>query len=250
MRLEDAIREFLSFLRHPRFNYQWREDLDWITITKLFLIVFVVEMLSLSLMSVLIGIDEIPHAMESLMKNQSVWVIAGLAIIIAPILEELLFRLHLRYKWLLVLFMISLLGVCSALVIWLITPDFIGKMSSNLTILIHNQFLLAVSLVTLMIVLFIIYMISEAIPTDGIYKIFPFLFYMTALVFALVHIGNFDISQVKWYLTPLLVLPQFILALYLGYVRMRKHIGASIYVHAFNNSIPFALYFIVDMGIN
>ena len=250
MRLEDAIRDFLSFLRRPRFNHQWKEELDWITITKLFLLVFVVEMLALSAMSALIGLDEIPHAMESLMKDQSIITIASLAIIVAPVLEELIFRLHLKYKWLLILFLIILFVVCIGFAIWLVIPEFFSKISQNFSILIHNPFLTAISLVAVLVTVAIVFMISEAVPIAGITAMYPFIFYLTALVFALVHIGNFDISNVRWYMTPFLVLPQFILALYLGYVRMRKHIGGSIYIHALNNSIPFSLYFLVDFGVH
>jgi len=41
-----------------------------------------------------------------------------------------------------------------------------------------------------------------------------------------------------------MVLPQFILGLYLGYVRMKRGIVSAIFLHGFNNSIPFVILFL------
>jgi len=248
MRLEKAIRDFLSFLRRPKYYQQWEQELDWVTITKLFLLVFFIEMMTLTSISGVVGLEEIPHALESVMDNNSLWAIAGLAIIIAPFFEELLFRYHLKYKWLSILFLFVL--VCG--ITWLLlkgfAPDIEQHLMESAALIMQNQFLLSVSVAAFMVIVIIVFMISQAVPLNFISQSFPFIFYSTALAFALVHIGNFNTSDVAWYMTPLLVLPQFILALYLGYIRMRKHIWSSIYVHSLNNSIPILLYALVDLG--
>ena len=248
MRLEEAIRDFLSFLRRPKYDQQWAQALSWITITKLFILVFCIEMLALTSISGVVGLDEIPHALESVMDNSSLWAIAALAIILAPFFEELLFRYHLKYKWLSILF----LFVLGCGVLWLLlkafAPDIEQQLMQNAALITENWFLLSVTVAVFVVIITIVFMVSQAVPLTFISQTFPFIFYATALAFALVHIGNFNTSTVAWYMTPLLVLPQFILALYLGYIRMRKNIWSSIYVHSLNNSIPILLYALVDLG--
>ena len=63
----------------------------------------------------------------------------------------------------------------------------------------------------------------------------PFFWIMTTL-FALVHITNFT-SGVAYYLIPLMVLPQFILGIMLGYIRTGWSYLAAVVFHALHNGI-------------
>ena len=71
---------------------------------------------------------------------------------------------------------------------------------------------------------------------------FPFIFYYIVALFAFLHIYNFDVNTINWYYAPLMVVPQFILGIYLGYVRLRNNIWSSILIHAINNIIPMILF--------
>ena len=242
MRLETAIREYLTFLRSPQYDYKRSASLDWITITKLFFFVFAVEMLVLIPMSSFMGLEEIPHIMESLMMEKSFWFIALMAIVIAPIAEEIIFRLHLRYHWLTFLYLIILLLVVLFFGLKYAALDMVSGLGEVQQQVLDNGFLRTVLLVTILTIVAMSYLLSKGFESQWMQRIFPFIFYMSAAVFALVHISNFELPEGRWYLTPLLVMPQFILACYLGYVRVRNNVIASIYVHALNNSIPMLLY--------
>jgi len=70
---------------------------------------------------------------------------------------------------------------------------------------------------------------------------FGWFFHLSALAFAAVHLSNFKFSQMPWWLMPALVLPQWLTGLVLGWMRMRRGIGAAIMLHAFFNTGPILL---------
>lgn len=66
---------------------------------------------------------------------------------------------------------------------------------------------------------------------------FPYFFYGMAILFAFVHITNFHLEMRILLLSPLIVLPQFIGGMFLGYVRVRLGIWWSVLLHAMHNSV-------------
>ncbi|MFV0284160.1 MAG: type II CAAX prenyl endopeptidase Rce1 family protein [Castellaniella sp.] len=72
-------------------------------------------------------------------------------------------------------------------------------------------------------------------------RAYPWLFHAVALIFAAVHLFNFRFNGMSLVLLPLLVLPQWVTGLVLGWMRVRRGIGASIVLHAFFNSGPLVL---------
>ena len=68
------------------------------------------------------------------------------------------------------------------------------------------------------------------------YKI---IFYAAAFIFALVHITNFEHSAALLVFTPLLVAPQFIVGLFIGYLRVKYGFIWGFYLHALHNLILF-----------
>ena len=171
------ISEFLAFLKKP-FHYRPIQKLDQQSVKNLisgFAIVFVFEIIAMSLFQMIAGIEEIPHAFDSMM-DMNPFIMILFAVIIAPVLEELIFRFPMKY----------------------------------------------------------------------ITKYFPFFFYVISIGFALLHIFNFDLSMHHYLLAPFLVLPQLILGLYLGFVRMKNGILASMGIHALNNLIPILMLLFSD----
>ncbi|MEM6316589.1 MAG: CPBP family intramembrane glutamic endopeptidase [Bacteroidota bacterium] len=65
---------------------------------------------------------------------------------------------------------------------------------------------------------------------------FKIVFWFFTLAFALMHITNFT-SQVATYLIPILVLPQLILALLIGYVRVGWGFWYGVLFHAIHNFV-------------
>lgn len=70
---------------------------------------------------------------------------------------------------------------------------------------------------------------------------YPALFHCAALAFAAVHLFNFHFTSMSLFLLPLLVLPQWVTGLVLGWLRVRRGIGASMALHATFNGGPLLL---------
>jgi len=173
--ISQNITDFLDYLKSPRNDI---EKLGFnlgnvVAITALHILVLTTTILVFALLMTAIGMDESSHKLEDMFEQYKPWQIFLLAVIVAPILEELVFRLPL------------ILGF----------------------------------------------------KKEGNRKYFKYFFYTIAALFALIHIFNFN-DEIPFYLVPLMVLPQFTLALLLGFVRMRFGMWANIYVHMFNNFLP------------
>ncbi len=76
-------------------------------------------------------------------------------------------------------------------------------------------------------------------------KHFGLVFHLVALTFAAVHLSNFSYSHTVFWLLPLLVLPQWVTGLVLGWMRVRRGIGASIALHATFNAGPMLLIWLI-----
>jgi hypothetical protein len=72
-------------------------------------------------------------------------------------------------------------------------------------------------------------------------RFYPVLFHGSALAFAAVHLYNFRLNHMELFLLPLLVLPQWVTGLVLGWIRVRRGIGASMCLHALFNGGPLLL---------
>ncbi len=70
---------------------------------------------------------------------------------------------------------------------------------------------------------------------------FPWTFHLSSLAFSAVHLYNFNLAQTPLWLLPLLVLPQWVTGMVLGWLRVRHGIGASILLHAIFNGGPLLL---------
>jgi len=121
--------------------------------------------------------EDMTHAMEGIGDVLTKWQLFFMAVIFMPILEELLFRAHLR-------------------------APFWKKIN------------------------------------------FGYPFYATAGFFAIIHLTNITMPAEKWYLGPLLVLPQLILGLLFGYVRVRNSIWTSIFCHVLHNGLTMTALFL------
>ncbi|WP_289725201.1 CPBP family intramembrane glutamic endopeptidase [Robiginitalea aurantiaca] len=71
-------------------------------------------------------------------------------------------------------------------------------------------------------------------------RYFPAFFYLFTLAFALVHLGNYPNLFEIWPISPLLISPQFILGLFLGFIRIRFGLIWCIGFHAAYNTVLLA----------
>ncbi|NER11186.1 hypothetical protein SAMN06265375_104176 [Muriicola jejuensis] len=70
---------------------------------------------------------------------------------------------------------------------------------------------------------------------------FPFAFYMSCILFGLVHLGNFENSDHLLPWTPLLVAPQTLMGFFLGFLRVRLGLEYAILMHMAHNGLLFLL---------
>jgi len=68
---------------------------------------------------------------------------------------------------------------------------------------------------------------------------FRIIFYISVILFGAVHITNFEISPTVLVLMPLLVAPQLVAGIFLGYTRVKLGLIWAILLHAFHNALLF-----------
>ncbi|WP_350288647.1 CPBP family intramembrane glutamic endopeptidase [uncultured Croceitalea sp.] len=81
-------------------------------------------------------------------------------------------------------------------------------------------------------------------------KFFKYAFYMSVLLFGLIHIGNFQDIDGYYWLIPILVAPQISAGVFLGFIRTKLGLVWSILLHAMHNFIllgPFIFMKILDI---
>lgn len=76
-------------------------------------------------------------------------------------------------------------------------------------------------------------------------RAFPWIFHAASLMFAAVHLYNFQLHSTPWWLLPLLVLPQWLTGLVLGWLRVKRGIGASMLLHGMFNGGPLLVVWIL-----
>ncbi len=178
----------------------------------------------------IIGEENIGHKFEDLLDQFDNIKILLIAVVVAPVIEEIVYRYPLKSPFLSLLFCILSFGY--------LLYDF---MNLNYTL----SILIPIWLGASAIVCSILFHFFRSIWMNIFNQHFGFIFYLVVCMFAFMHVYNFNLEPSSWYLAPLLVLPQFILALLLGYIRIRNGIWASIYIHALNNSIPMLAVFFI-----
>lgn len=227
----DSLIAFYEYLKHPRVdlspNTSVFESIQ--NVVFLFIVVFVAEIVLLFPLLGFLGVNEMDHAMESIMETMSSWSVVLLAVVAAPLIEEVIFRYPLKNKWLLEVLIMAFLAVAATLFFNnVLTIGWIGVI-----------LVLSLRLMWVLGPLKDLLKVSNA--SSSFDRNFPTYFYGVAVFFAFVHIFNFNLDASDWYLTPILVMPQFVLGLLLGYVRMKYGTLYSILVHGMNNAIPIIL---------
>lgn len=197
--------KLLDFLKNPEKApaYQPMKFLEFFGLLILAIIVVVPYAYILELME----LDQFENVLEDILKEFK-WLVAIFAIIIAPLVEEPIFRLHLDLKkssiwWSMIL------SLLFAMAIWF-PIIFIGYM------------------------IFLLIRVSSDNPPS-----LKFVVYFSAAFFGLVHITNFkdfDYGQYFYYI-PFLVAIQFWIGLVLSYIRLNHGMKWAILFHGVYNTI-------------
>lgn len=206
--------DFLAFSKNPRKYHQFSEWKN-IFFLQFIILMFIIGSFTLIPPFILTKFLGIKDNIYNLTFREKI--IQG--IIIAPIAEELIFRLILKEKKKYFYIFISLS------IAYLI----VGIIQNNM-----NSSILMMVVIAIGITIFIIhYYKGINLYSENNYKL---LYWGSILIFGLAHGINFSFSN-SWYLLfiPLLILPQILLGFILNYIRVKYGIKYSIEFHLLIN---------------
>jgi hypothetical protein len=142
--------------------------------------------------------DEDMHSLQKIFQEMEPVLIFFFAVIMAPLLEEVMFRLILRFR-------------SNFLILWSIHIGVALHLGQKRSLL------------------------KTARKVWD--KFYGRVFYLMTMAFGLMHIMNFEPSLNIYLLVPILVAPQILIGINLGYLRVRFGLIWSILFHAFYNGV-------------
>ena len=142
--------------------------------------------------------DEDMHSLQKIFQEMEPVLIFFFAVIVAPLFEEVMFRLILKFR-------------SNFLILWSIHIGVALHLGQKRSLL------------------------KTVRKVWG--KFYGWIFYLMAVAFGLMHIMNFESSLNIYLLAPILVAPQILIGINLGYLRVRFGLIWSILFHAFYNGI-------------
>lgn len=223
------IEDFLRFIKSPKLSTNYYKK----PIDKLFvlLIGFFFSMLGLYLAGLLnkslivFGFEDISNYKQVSydFNLQNFFIV----VLVAPILEELCFRLPLKPDRLMYA------PVSVALLSFFFLKFLFDAYFNNYLILTISCFVL------------VFFFLVRAFITKYIIKNYRTIFYTSALLFAIFHLKSLHDFLDYFFLIPLILLPYFVYALSFSYVRMKAGIHISILLHVIINGIAFSLKYLL-----
>lgn len=230
--LKQTASDIWAFLKNPKDQpaalnnnaYKWR----------ILLLVLVIDIV---LMVALMGPIQIvewlgwhtgnSHAIIESMRSMPVWAFLLMGVLVVPFLEELVFRYGLRFKG----GYMALLAVAAAIALGALAYSLFPLEGAIGTWVILGMALVLYALNADAITLF-----WEKVWCKA-YGVF---FYFLALAFGLMHIINFtgfDYASAAVLLIPILVAPQIVAGMLLGYMRVKHGFRWGFYLHAIHNAL-------------
>ena len=198
-----TFKDLASFLKSPR------EEIDLLQknlhkIKNLFLVLLIDILATLVILLIINFFESLKlittenHKLLELIELYPLWVIIFLGVLFIPFIEEIIFRLHLRFRNFYI----------AKIIIYLIYVTGIKEREK-----IQNS--------------------AENIWQNR----YGIIFYFTAILFGLVHLTNYDYSINILIFFPVLILPQFTVGLLSGYLRVRFGFIWGFFLHALHNAI-------------
>jgi membrane protease YdiL (CAAX protease family) len=151
-----------------------------------------------------------------------------LAVLAAPLIEELLFRSWLTRRW----------GILIVMPLLLIGVALLALLGADSDIISDGvqMLILAAMLGSFALYLYRFVPLSRqtAILDHTINSIFPYVFWGSCILFGLVHLANYEAGDMG-VLLPLIILPQFVVGVMLGFIRMRFGLISAMVFHGLYN---------------
>ena len=226
--MKKALYDFYQFLKKPSLlKKQKDKSLLFKDFAALFLLDILFTALLVGLLYILLHFNLISkHEGTDLLKEYGVWGTLAFACILAPLLEEVFFRWHLR----------DLHGT-----IYFAFLSLAGLIASQITGA-WIQFIIVI--VALILAAFSISFLRRKGKFYSIRawkKTYPFLFFYTAIVFGLIHLTNYDDLTISDPSFVFYIASQALGGLSLGYLRIKYGLIYSILFHALFNLVAFSL---------
>ncbi|WP_299822368.1 CPBP family intramembrane glutamic endopeptidase [uncultured Pontibacter sp.] len=162
------------------------------------------------------------HAVTEFMRELPVWGVLLVGVAFVPLVEEFIFRYGLRFRRGFIAGLFVVLVLIAGIVLFQFLPVL---------------WALGASLVLAALV--ILYFINAYALGNYLEQVWPkayrVVFYGVAIVFGLIHITNFEYSTAILLLAPLLVAPQVIGGLFMGYMRVKYGFFWGYFLHAAHN---------------
>ena len=212
--VKQQFADLAKFLKHPSEKSSINQSTSFKV--KTFLLFFVFEIVIINAIGPLMDIvtqwfnvDVGSHKILELLNNSSYLVLFFSVAVFAPLVEEFIFRFPLRYRRnYLLLFFVSIIKLTR-----LVKP-----------VTLHRFFY------------------------KNWHKFYGFVFYLSAILFGAVHLQNFSNWRNLFFILPILVMPQFILGIFLGYLRVKFGIWWAVMLHAIHNFVLVTFAFVLMTG--
>lgn len=210
----ETIKNLIAFSKAPN-NTENYNDIETKEFVLLLLITFSI-VIPYAFILYLAGMDQFDHKLEELLNNNKL-LVGVLAIFVAPLLEENVYRLHLDFK--------------KSSILW----------GLGLSLLLISEVWIPIALLWVYL-FFLMYKVNKGETPNLRSSIF-----ISSGLFALVHLSNFtDFDYSKYfYWVPFLVGAQFLIGLVLSYIRLNYGMKWALIFHAVYNALVIipALYF-------
>ncbi|MEJ8801179.1 CPBP family intramembrane glutamic endopeptidase [Pontibacter sp. H249] len=164
------------------------------------------------------------HAVSELMRNLPIWGILLVGVVVVPFFEELIFRFGLRFRrgFIAAFFAVLLLVAGVALFKFLPVWWAVGG--------------------TLVLALLMVLYLLKSNELGNYFeqswaRAYRIIFYAAAVIFGLIHLTNFEYSTAILLLAPILVAPQVVGGLFMGYMRVKYGFFWGYYLHAAHNAV-------------
>lgn len=170
-------------------------------------------------------LDAENHLVMEFMKENSKTVIIIFLILIGPFIEELIFRLPLRFK--------KANFIPFALIILFYAGTLIFK-TFHLSVAVSIPLFAGIT-AFLIFYIFNRYMAEKRETTlSANYSLY---FYSATILFALFHLSNFKYTPNLLLFAPIVVLPQFICGFLFGFIRIKQGFIWSFFFHSLHNAV-------------
>ena len=200
---QETVQDVRAYLKRP-YDQKNSGENDSVRLRRLgnvLLLDLILMALLIGLLSVLESAGWLPideNQLAEFLGQFPIWQLLLLVVLVVPFFEELIFRLYLRFDRNIFILPILFIG------------GLMGEETKQNTTLSLRQ------------------------AWDFWY---PYIFYFAAIIFGIVHISNYEMTTEVLWAAPILVLPQIVVGLLLGYLRVKQGFIWGFFLHALHNLV-------------